>query len=182
MLRTFIIFFAVLSSYGTAFAQEVHVTYEDLKSVLSGYHSMPEADYWERLDHESTKQNLLRLSVDESVVTVIRARAIIALTHFMDEDVFARIVKRATEDPKAYIRSSAVEAIARSRAGKKAMKHLGDALSDNDVMVRLTSMRALRKAGTPEALGMLRKRLESESNRTARSVIEKSLEQAHEVQ
>ncbi len=166
----------VLFAPAQSFAQNVVVSYEDLISSLSGYHEAPDADYWNRLEPGSTKANLLRIVNDEHVLTIVRARALTALTYYEGEDALNAIKRTATDNPSAFMRSAAYEALSTSRT-KMLAPLIARGLDDGDVMVRLSAVRSLRKIGTDEAMRALEKRLGTENNSTARSVISKTLNQ-----
>ena len=161
---------------GPALAQDVVVDHDNMVSVLSGYHGMPGADYWARLEPEQALETLMNIANDPAVFTVVRARALSALTHFKNEAVTNLLVDKARNDKVAYMRSAAYEAIAKAE-GPAATASLAEALKDTDVMVRLTAVRSLRKIGTPEAKAALRTGIEIEKNPTARSVMTSTLEQ-----
>lgn len=166
----------ILLSPSLGAAQDVVVPYENLVSVLSGYHGAPGPDYWERLEPESTKQNLMRIVEDPEVFTVVRARAMTALTYFDGEEVESLLTQKARTEKTGYMRAAAYEALAEAK-GKGATRALGEALQDEDTIVRLTAVRSLRKIGGPEAKKVLREGMEREKNPTARSVMSKALEQ-----
>ncbi|VAX22962.1 hypothetical protein MNBD_NITROSPINAE01-791 [hydrothermal vent metagenome] len=166
----------VLFAPAQSFAQNVVVSYEDLISSLSGYHETPDADYWNRLEPGSTKASLLRMVNDERVLTIVRARALTALAYYGSEDAINAIKTTATNNPSAFMRSAAYEALSMSRT-KMAAPLIARGLDDADVMVRLSAVRSLRKIGTDEAVRALEKRLGAENNSTARSVISKTLKQ-----
>ena len=164
-----------LISAGPVSRGNVVVSYDSLVEALSGYHEIPGADYWARLEPESTKANLTRMADDPAVFTLVRARALRALVYYADDQVAQLLTRKATQDPLAYMRSSACEAYMLMDK-TKATPLLSTALDDKDVMVRLTAARALRMVGTPEAKMALERRLGSEKNNTARFVINRSLE------
>lgn len=161
---------------GPAFAQGAVVSYEDLVSVLSGYHGAPDREYWAGLEPETARENLLRMIDDPEVFTVVRARAMTALTYFGGVEVERLLEKRMKTEKNPYLRASACEALVRAK-GQRALPDLSEALSDEDVMVRLTAVRSLRKLGGPEAMEVIRQRVDGEKNDTARKVMMKTLEQ-----
>ncbi len=159
-----------------SFAGGVIVSYENLQSVLSGYHGMPEADYWNRLDPVSTRESLMRMANDPKVFTIVRARALQAMAYYSNDDVTELLDRKAKGDKVAYIRSAALQALATAK-GDQAVNALGEALKDDDVMVRLTAIRSLQAINAPEARNMLMRSLETEKNKTARHVMNRALKQ-----
>ncbi|MGK7346302.1 MAG: HEAT repeat domain-containing protein [Candidatus Nitrospinota bacterium M3_3B_026] len=161
---------------GPAFAQGAVVSYEDLVSVLSGYHGAPDREYWAGLEPETARENLLRMIDDPEVFTVVRARAMTALTYFDGAEVERLLEGKMKTEKNPYLRASACEALVRAK-GQRALQDLSEALSDEDVMVRLTAVRSLRKLGGPKAREIIREKMDSEKNDTARKVMMKTLEQ-----
>lgn len=155
-------------------ADGVIVEYDNLIAVLSGYHEMPEADYWAGLEPESTRASLIKIANDLNVFTVIRARALYALTYFNNDEVSRFIRDKAKSDSIPYMRSSAFGALARSD-GEKALDVFSDGLNDKEVMVRLSAARSLRRVGGDRARAILERAASTEKNSTAKSVFDKNL-------
>ncbi len=156
-------------------AQDIVVSYDNLVSALSGYHGIPGADYWGRLDPDLTRAALIRMAGDPKVFTPMRARALRALTYFANDEVSDFLYAKAKNDSVAYMRSSAYEALAIAN-GAEAASILEEGLNDRDVIVRLIAARTLGVIKTPVAVKALERRLATEKNATARSVISKTLE------
>lgn len=165
-----------LAASGAAGAGGLVISYDSLVSALSGYHEMPDADYWARLEPAATRDMLMKMVDDQDVFTPVRARAMRALVYYSNGEVDRFLAARTGGETTPYLRSSAYEALAVMK-GPDAAADLRRGLADSDIMVRLTAVRNLRKLGTAEARKALELRLSDERNPTARYVIEKSLEQ-----
>ncbi|MBI5815837.1 MAG: HEAT repeat domain-containing protein [Nitrospinae bacterium] len=170
-LAAFVLAFAHVSFAGGAV-----VPYENMVSVLSGHHGAPGDEYWSKLDADHTREVLLKISGDEKVHTIVRARAVLALAHFRTEQTAAVITQKAKSDSLPYLRSAAFESLAKSE-GENALKALSDGLKDSDVMVRISVARSIGKIGGAEAKKTLKGSLGSEKDSTAKSVMEKTVEQ-----
>ncbi|MBI4666811.1 MAG: HEAT repeat domain-containing protein [Nitrospinae bacterium] len=161
-------------SVGRAQAGTVVVPYENMVSVLSAYHGMPGKDYWAKLNPEATRATLIGISNDEKLFPAVRARAMLALAYFKNDEAVSLVVKKSKGDLNPYIRATAIEALA-ALEGEKAVTSVGPGLEDVDVMVRISAIRALKKIGTPEAKKTLEGAMATEKNPTARSILQKSL-------
>lgn len=160
----------------TSFAQDVVVPYENMVSVLSGHHGMPNSAYFARLKPDAARETLMKIAGDETVFPVARARAMLALAYFRSEDAAGMVADKAVNDKNPYMRSSAYEALG-DMEGEKAVKTIGEGLKDADVMVRLSAIRSLGKIGGAEAKKLMEDNLPAEKNPTAAVVMKKSLEQ-----
>ncbi|VAX26171.1 hypothetical protein MNBD_NITROSPINAE02-1693 [hydrothermal vent metagenome] len=150
--------------------------YQNLVAVLSGYHNIPEAQYWARLEPESTRASLIKMANDSEVFTVIRARALFALEYYKNDEVSRLIRDVAKSDSIPYMRSSAYGALVRSE-GVRALDAFRDGLGDKDTMVRLSAARSLRQVGGARARAILERASLAEKNSTVKSVFEKSLKE-----
>jgi HEAT repeat protein len=159
-----------------SFAQDVAVTYESMISVLSGRHGMPDSGYFAKLEPKSAHETLMKISGDEKVFPVARARAMLALAYFKSNEASRMVAGKAANDKNPYMRSSAYEALANIE-GANAVKALGEGLKDTDVMVRLSAIRSLGKIGGPEAKKLIEDNMLVEKHPTASAVMQKSLEQ-----
>lgn len=159
----------------TSFAQEVVVPYENMVSVLSAHHGMPDSAYFARLKPDTAKETLMKIAGDETVFPVARARAMLALVYFRSDDAASLVADKAVNDKNPYMRSSAYEALG-DMEGEKAVKTIGGGLKDSDVMVRLSAIRSLGKIGGAEAKQLIEDNLTAEKNPTAATVMKKSLE------
>ncbi len=157
-------------------ADGVVVEYQNLIAVLSGYHNIPDAEYWARLDPESTRASLVKMANDPEVFTVVRARALYALNYYKNGEVSQLIRDVAKGDSIPYMRSSAFGALAQSE-GVKALDAFREGLGDKDVMVRLSAARSLRQVGGARARAILERASLAETNSTAKSVFEKNLKE-----
>ena len=167
---------ALLVFPSTSAAQGIVIDYEGLVSVLSGFHGGPDADYWKKLDFESTKTSLVKISNDEGLNTMVRSRALLALAHFPSQSTTAHLSDITTDGKVAYIRASALDAYSRLNSGKE-IDVIKGALSDEAVIVRLQAVRTLSLIGGQEARLALLEAKEKEKNKTALSVIERALAQ-----
>ena len=160
----------------TSFAQDVVVPYENMVSVLSGHHGMPNSTYFARLKPDTARETLMRIAGDETVFPVARARAMLALANFRSDEAASMVAGKAANDPNPYMCSSAYEALG-DMEGTSAVKTIGEGLKDSDVMVRLSAIRSLGKIGGQEAKKLMEDNLPAEKNPTASAVMKKSLEQ-----
>jgi hypothetical protein len=167
-------FFTVLSS--PSLAQDVVVPYENMVSVLSGFHGMPGKDYFDRLKPDAARETLMKIVGDEQVFPVARGRAMLALAYFKNDDALNLVTGKVMGDKNPYLRSSALEALT-NMEGAKAVKTIGAGLKDSDVMVRLSAIRSLKKIGGDEARKLIEESLAEEKNPTAAVVMKNSLEQ-----
>ncbi len=158
----------------TSPAQEVQVTKKNLVSVLSGYHEAPGEEYWRNLEPETTKTTLIDIATDTTVFTIARARALLALQYFADDESMAVVAERAVNDPVPYMRATAVEALSDMK-GEKRVELLSKTLSDKELMVRLTAINSLKTIGTAEARSALENHNGVETDKSAREIIGKAL-------
>jgi hypothetical protein len=159
-----------------SFAQDVVVAYDNLISVLSGRHGMPDSAYFARLEPKSATETLMKIAGDEKVFPVARGRAMLALANFRSTETATLVADKAANDKNPYIRSSAYEALG-NMEGEKAVKTIGEGLKDTDVMVRLSAIRSLGRVGGPEARKLIEDNMQVEKSPTASAVMKKSLEQ-----
>ena len=160
----------------TSFAQDVVVPYENMVSVLSGHHGMPDSAYFARLKPDTARETLMKIAGDETVFPVARARALLALAYFKTDAATSMVADKAANDTNPYMRSSAYEALG-NMEGASAVKTIGAGLKDSDVMVRLSAIRSLGKIGGAEAKKLLEDNLPAEKNSTAAVVMKNSIEQ-----
>jgi len=159
-----------------SFAQDVVVAYDNLISVLSGRHGMPDSAYFARLEPKSATETLMKIAGDEKVFPVARARAMLALAYFKSGEAARMVADKAANDKNPYMRSSAYEALG-NMEGANAVKAIGEGLKDDDVMVRLSAIRSLGRVGGPEAKKLIEDNMQVEKHPTASAVMQKSLEQ-----
>lgn len=157
-------------------AQDIVVPYENMVSVLSGFHGMPGKDYFDRLKPDTARETLMKIAEDEQVFPVARGRAMLALSYFKNSDALNLVTGKAMYDKNPYLRSSALEALT-NMDGANAIKTIGAGLKDSDVMVRLSAIRSLKKIGGDDARKLMEESLSEEKNPTASAVMKKSLEQ-----
>ncbi len=167
---------AILFASASAYAGDIIVPRDELVSILSGYHDTPGEDYWMKLDPGQTRETLKSITDDPTVFTPVRARALIALTYFGNDEVSGLLSNKLRTETLPYLRSAACEALSRLK-GEESLPELKDALNDQNVMVRLTAIRSLRRLGTDNAKQTLQNRLATETNTTAKSVIQRALTQ-----
>jgi len=176
MLMALVAAAAIMFTTSSSFAQGAVVPYENMVSILSAYHGLPEPEYWSRLDVNHTREMLTKMVDDQKLHTIVRARAMLALQYFRTDDTVNLIAGKAKGDSIAYMRSTAYEALVNSE-GEKALKLVGEGLKDSDTMVRMSAIRSLKKIGGPEAKSMLEGNLKEESNPAVKSVMQRSLDQ-----
>ena len=109
---------ALLIFPSTGSAQGIVMDYDGLVSVLSGFHGGPDADYWKKLDFESTKAMLITISDDETLNTIVRSRALLALTHFPSQGTTAHLSNITAGGKIAYMRASALDAYSQLKDGE----------------------------------------------------------------
>lgn len=166
--------FALILFPAAGSADGVVMDYDGLVSVLSGYHGGPDEGYWKKLDFESTKATLVKISDDEKQNTIVRARALLALAHFPSDDTASHLSNKTVGGKIAYIRASALDAYSRLKT-RRDINVIKGALSDDAVIVRLQAVRTLSAIGGADAKLALQEAKKKEKNKTARSVIEKEL-------
>ena len=159
----------------TGVAQGIVIEYDGLVSVLSGFHGGPDADYWKKLDYESTKAALVTISDDETQNTIVRSRALLALVHFPSQSTADHLSSVTASSRIAYMRASALDAYSQLNDGKIGV--IKAALSDDAVIVRLQAVRTLSAMGGSDARLALEEAKGKEKNKTALSVIETALSQ-----
>lgn len=160
----------------TSFAQGTQVPYDDMISILSGRHGMPESAYFARLEPKSATETLMKIAGDESVFPLARGRAMQALTYFKSSEASRMVADKAVNDKNPYMRASAYEALANIE-GARAVKTISEGLKDTDVMVRISAIRSLGMVGGQEAKKTIEDNMQVEKHPTVSAVMKKSLEQ-----
>lgn len=160
----------------TSFAQDVLVPYDDMISILSGRHGMPENSYFAKLQPDAARETLMKIAVDEKVFPLARGRAMLALTYFRSGEASRLVADKAVNDKNPYMRSSAYEALA-NMEGATAVKTISEGLKDPDVMVRISAIRSLGMVGGQEAKKTIEDNIQVEKHPTVSAVMKKSLEQ-----
>lgn len=150
---------------------------DGVREVLSGYHDVPGAGYWARMEPESAKAVLMELSSDTAEMVHIRTRATLALVHFPDSRVEQHLLAAIGRDDREYVRAAAVTAYSRV-AGEAALGELEKALVDKDSLVKRAAIKSLGRLGGERSRGILEKSLETESNPATRDLLKKSLAKA----
>jgi HEAT repeat protein len=150
------------------------VNEKDIVGILSGYHSMPNPDYWTDLDPETTRSTLKAIASDESRITFIRARALLALKYFPDDSVETFLTGKATDEKMPYLRASAVEAYT-GLGTKGNVGFYEKALADDSTIVRMHAIRGLSMLRTPEAKKALTVAAGDDRNAKIKGIIERAI-------
>ncbi|MDH4183693.1 MAG: HEAT repeat domain-containing protein [Nitrospinota bacterium] len=147
---------------------------DDLRQILSGYHDVPGADYWKRLDPDSARQALIQLSSNPSEMVHIRTRATLALANFPNGQVEQHLLSVFTREDRGYVRAAAVKAYSQV-TGQASLSTLEKALSDKEDLVRLSAIRSLGNLGGEQAAQLLEKKMETEQDPVARDAFKRAL-------
>jgi len=150
---------------------------DDIREILTGYHDVPSANYWARLEPESARGALMELSSDPGELVHIRTRATLALANFSDSRVEQYLLATIGREDREYVRAAAVTAYSRA-AGEAALGELEKAMVDKDSLVQRAAIKSLGAMGGERSRGILEKSLETEKNPATRDLLKKSLAKA----
>jgi len=150
---------------------------DNLRAVLSGYHEVPGADYWARLDADAARSSLLHLSSSANELIQIRTRAMEALAFFPSPRVERSLMDIVSGGERAYLRAAALNTYSAIR-GHDALPLLEKSLADKDEIVRISAIRGLGRVGGDKAGAILQGAMESEKDPVARDAMARSLKKA----
>lgn len=171
MKRTLIVLFALPLAVGTARADDAARTL--VLTRLGGMEDAPSAADFADIPSASTE--LLAIAKDSSVPHSRRGNAIVALGWFpvdAHRDYLAGLLKDTLADP--FLRKKAVFGLANGW-GDSALPTIELALTSPDVQLRMAAVHALARIGSKTALGLLRARLETESDPAVRESLSAAL-------
>jgi HEAT repeat protein len=147
---------------------------DEAREILSGYNYVPGAEYWGKMDPDSSRAVLLELSADTKELVHVRTRATLALANFPNAQVERHLLQTLTTEDRGYIRAAAVTAYSRV-AGQAATPALERVLADKDQFVKHAAIKSLGEVGGAQSAGVLEKGLANEKDPVARSLMENSL-------
>lgn len=142
--------------------------------LLSGYEYEAGQEEWNEVGPDA-KLILMEITGDTGQKKIIKARAILALAYFPDNETrqfLLNLVSDEKQDEK-FIRKG-LYALS-SGFGKAVLADLGGFLSHENPDIRDASVRAISKIVCKKSLKLLKKRLKVEKNEMVREVLKKKI-------